>query len=158
MTLPTEEQILIKREFDAPKHLVFKAWTTPGPFRYEGKHFHYRVIDPWVLPIQKPHPPFWIPGLVSPDTVLWCAKKRYPYIALATQLAPTVEMWKLYTEQAAREEQQDNREPSGDTLLDIGVQEPHRFGDQPKMMKALLSEADQHRKHGEEQQKLTYTP
>ena len=29
LTLPTDEQILITREFDAPKHLVYKAWTTP---------------------------------------------------------------------------------------------------------------------------------
>jgi uncharacterized protein YndB with AHSA1/START domain len=27
--LPTDEQILITREFDAPKHLVYQAWTTP---------------------------------------------------------------------------------------------------------------------------------
>jgi uncharacterized protein YndB with AHSA1/START domain len=29
VTLPTDEQILITREFDSPKHLVYKAWTTP---------------------------------------------------------------------------------------------------------------------------------
>jgi uncharacterized protein YndB with AHSA1/START domain len=29
VTLPTDEQILITREFDAPKDLVFKAYTTP---------------------------------------------------------------------------------------------------------------------------------
>jgi uncharacterized protein YndB with AHSA1/START domain len=29
VTLPTDEQILMTREFDAPKHLVYKAWTTP---------------------------------------------------------------------------------------------------------------------------------
>jgi uncharacterized protein YndB with AHSA1/START domain len=29
VTLPAEDQILITREFDAPKHLVFKAYTTP---------------------------------------------------------------------------------------------------------------------------------
>lgn len=29
VTLPTDDQILITREFDAPKHLVFKAYTTP---------------------------------------------------------------------------------------------------------------------------------
>jgi uncharacterized protein YndB with AHSA1/START domain len=29
VTLPTDEQILIVREFAAPKHLVYKAWTTP---------------------------------------------------------------------------------------------------------------------------------
>jgi uncharacterized protein YndB with AHSA1/START domain len=29
VTLPTDEQILITRDFDAPKELVYKAWTTP---------------------------------------------------------------------------------------------------------------------------------
>src|SRR5438128_5983497 len=29
VTLPTDRQILITREFNAPKHLVYKAWTTP---------------------------------------------------------------------------------------------------------------------------------
>jgi uncharacterized protein YndB with AHSA1/START domain len=29
VTLPTDEQILIEREFDAPKHLVYRAYTTP---------------------------------------------------------------------------------------------------------------------------------
>ena len=29
LTLPTDEQILIRREFDAPKDLVYEAWTTP---------------------------------------------------------------------------------------------------------------------------------
>ena len=29
VTLPTDDQILITREFDAPRDLVFKAWTTP---------------------------------------------------------------------------------------------------------------------------------
>ncbi|MDP9135336.1 MAG: SRPBCC family protein [Actinomycetota bacterium] len=29
VTLPADDQILITREFDAPKHLVYKAYTTP---------------------------------------------------------------------------------------------------------------------------------
>lgn len=29
VTLPTDERILIVREFDAPRHLVYRAWTTP---------------------------------------------------------------------------------------------------------------------------------
>jgi uncharacterized protein YndB with AHSA1/START domain len=29
VTLPTDEQILVRREFDAPKHLVWQAFTTP---------------------------------------------------------------------------------------------------------------------------------
>jgi uncharacterized protein YndB with AHSA1/START domain len=29
VTLPSDTQILITREFDAPKHLVYEAYTTP---------------------------------------------------------------------------------------------------------------------------------
>lgn len=29
VTLPSDTQILISREFNAPKHLIYKAWTTP---------------------------------------------------------------------------------------------------------------------------------
>jgi uncharacterized protein YndB with AHSA1/START domain len=29
VTLPTDNQILITRDFDAPRHLVYRAWTTP---------------------------------------------------------------------------------------------------------------------------------
>jgi uncharacterized protein YndB with AHSA1/START domain len=29
VTLPANEQILITREFNAPRHLVYRAWTTP---------------------------------------------------------------------------------------------------------------------------------
>jgi uncharacterized protein YndB with AHSA1/START domain len=29
VTLPEDEQTLITREFDAPRHLVYRAWTTP---------------------------------------------------------------------------------------------------------------------------------
>jgi uncharacterized protein YndB with AHSA1/START domain len=33
VTLPTDDQIVITREFNAPKHLVYKAWTTPELIR-----------------------------------------------------------------------------------------------------------------------------
>lgn len=29
ITLPSDEEILVTREFNAPKHLVYRAWTTP---------------------------------------------------------------------------------------------------------------------------------
>jgi uncharacterized protein YndB with AHSA1/START domain len=33
VTLPADEEILITREFDAPRHLVFRAWTEPALLR-----------------------------------------------------------------------------------------------------------------------------
>jgi len=29
VTLPADDQIVITREFDAPRHLIYEAWTTP---------------------------------------------------------------------------------------------------------------------------------
>ena len=87
--------------FEEAHDLVIAAWTRPGPFRWEGKHFNFRFVNPWVLPLQKPHPPIWIPGLISPETVRWCAEHRYPYVALATMLEPTLEMWRMYADRAA---------------------------------------------------------
>ena len=99
--------------FNEAHDFIVKAWTTPGPFRYEGKHFHYRFVNPWALPMQKPHPPIWIPGAVSPESVVFCAKNRYPYVALATFMEPTIEMLNLYADTAAEEGYQSGPENFG---------------------------------------------
>jgi alkanesulfonate monooxygenase SsuD/methylene tetrahydromethanopterin reductase-like flavin-dependent oxidoreductase (luciferase family) len=91
-----------RERFNEAHDFVVKAWTTPGPWRYEGEHYHYRFVNPWILPMQKPRPPIWIPGLISPETVVWCAQHRYPYIALCTNVEPTIEMSNLYADVAAQ--------------------------------------------------------
>jgi uncharacterized protein YndB with AHSA1/START domain len=47
VTLPTDEQILITREFDAPRHLVYKAWTTPELVRrwWSGKRGEMTTVE-----------------------------------------------------------------------------------------------------------------
>ena len=47
VTLPTDEQILITREFDAPKHLVYEAWTTPELVKrwWSGQRGEMTVAD-----------------------------------------------------------------------------------------------------------------
>ncbi|MEA2466921.1 MAG: hypothetical protein QOJ57_1047 [Thermoleophilaceae bacterium] len=47
VTLPTDEQILITREFDAPKHLVYEAWTTPELVRrwWSGRRGEMTVAE-----------------------------------------------------------------------------------------------------------------
>jgi len=88
--------------FNEAHDFIVQAWTRPGPWRYEGKHFHYRHVNPWALPYQKPHPPMWIPGVISPETVKWCAEHRYPYIGLGTLLGPTCDLWDYYADEAAK--------------------------------------------------------
>jgi alkanesulfonate monooxygenase SsuD/methylene tetrahydromethanopterin reductase-like flavin-dependent oxidoreductase (luciferase family) len=86
--------------FQEAHDFIVKTWTTPGPFRWEGEHFQYRYVNPWARPYQQPHPPIWIPGVMSRNTVAWAAKHRYPYIMLATELEPTKESFDYYREQA----------------------------------------------------------
>ena len=47
VTLPADDQILITREFDAPKDLVYKAWTTPDLVRrwWSGKRGEVTSVD-----------------------------------------------------------------------------------------------------------------
>jgi uncharacterized protein YndB with AHSA1/START domain len=47
LTLPADDQILIKREFDAPKELVYKAFTTPELVKrwWHAKRGEMRVAD-----------------------------------------------------------------------------------------------------------------
>ena len=88
--------------FNEAHDFIVQAWTRPGPWRYEGKHFHYRHVNPWALPYQKPHPQMWIPGVLSPETVQWCAQHRYPYIGLGTAIGPTCDLWDFYAEEAQK--------------------------------------------------------
>ena len=91
-----------RERFEEAHDLIIKTWTTPGPFRWEGKHYEFRVVNPFERPLQKPHPPVWIPGLGSPETLIWSAQRHYPYIYLETDPDVTVELMKIY-EEAAQE-------------------------------------------------------
>jgi alkanesulfonate monooxygenase SsuD/methylene tetrahydromethanopterin reductase-like flavin-dependent oxidoreductase (luciferase family) len=90
-----------RERFEEAHDLIMAAWTRPGPFSWEGKHFQYRVVNPWALPLQKPHPPVMVPGTVSPETVVWAAKHAYPYVVLGSSLEQTKELIELYRETAA---------------------------------------------------------
>ena len=47
VTLPTDEEILITREFTAPRHLVYRAWTTPELVRrwWAGRRGEMKIVD-----------------------------------------------------------------------------------------------------------------
>ena len=100
-SLATNTNPLHNRErFEEAHDLVIKTWTTPGPFRWEGKHYQFRVVNPFQVPLQKPHPPVWIPGTGSPETLVWCAEHHYPYLFLETDHQGTRDMMEIYAETA----------------------------------------------------------
>ena len=89
-----------RERFEEAHDLILKCWTEPGPFRYEGKHYHYRAVNPWVLPIQKPHPDIWFPGTGSPESVVWAATHQYPYMNLGALVDTTEWLKNVYIETA----------------------------------------------------------
>jgi alkanesulfonate monooxygenase SsuD/methylene tetrahydromethanopterin reductase-like flavin-dependent oxidoreductase (luciferase family) len=59
--------------------LIKRAWTEPGPFRHHGRHYPLRYVNPWPLPQQDPHPPIWIPGAFSLETMEEVAKRGFDF-------------------------------------------------------------------------------
>ena len=89
-----------RSRFEEAHDLIIKCWTEPGPFRFEGKHYQYRVINPWVKPVQQPHPPIWFPGLSSVESVVWAASHQHPYTNLGSLLDHTQFLKSVYIDTA----------------------------------------------------------
>jgi alkanesulfonate monooxygenase SsuD/methylene tetrahydromethanopterin reductase-like flavin-dependent oxidoreductase (luciferase family) len=62
---------------------VMKAWQEKETFAFNGRFNQQRYVNIWPRPIQKPHPPVWIPGGGSVETWQWCAKMDYVYAYLS---------------------------------------------------------------------------
>ena len=114
-----------RERFEEAHDLIVKCWTTPGPFRYEGKYYQYRVVNPWVLPLQKPHPDIWFPGGGSPESVIWAARHGYPYMNLGALMDVTVQLRDIYI----------------DTAKEVGYKAgPEHFG---YLLRALVADTDE---------------
>ena len=81
---PTEARSRFREALD----LVVRAWTEPGPFSWDGHHYHLPYVNPWPRPLQQPHPPVWIPGLGSPSTIALCAERGFGYMGIAYYAPP----------------------------------------------------------------------
>src|SRR3984893_17984935 len=71
-----------RERFEEAHDLVVAAWSREGPFRWEGTHYQQRVVNPWAVPLQKPYPRVWRPGVLRQETSICAGKQRYPDIAL----------------------------------------------------------------------------
>jgi alkanesulfonate monooxygenase SsuD/methylene tetrahydromethanopterin reductase-like flavin-dependent oxidoreductase (luciferase family) len=123
-------QPTVNRErFQEAHDFIVKTWTTPGPFRWEGKHFHYRYVNPWAMPLSRPHPMMMIPGIASTETVDWVAARRYPYVMLATLLEPTKRMFDYYRSVAKENGYEAGTQNLG-YLFKVHVEETEELADQ----------------------------
>jgi alkanesulfonate monooxygenase SsuD/methylene tetrahydromethanopterin reductase-like flavin-dependent oxidoreductase (luciferase family) len=95
---PTQSQ----ERFIEAHDLIVRAWTEPGPFAFEGKHYQFKYVNPWPRPYQQPHPPIFIPSSGSFSTIEWAAGKRYTFCQTLAPIALVAKTFEIYREAAQR--------------------------------------------------------
>jgi len=88
-----------REQFWEAVELIEKAWTQDGPFDHDGKYFPMRYVNTWPRPRQVPHPPIWIPGGLSLETMVEVAKRGYTYfLSTRSRLAQSKSAGKRFAE------------------------------------------------------------
>jgi alkanesulfonate monooxygenase SsuD/methylene tetrahydromethanopterin reductase-like flavin-dependent oxidoreductase (luciferase family) len=74
---------LLRQRYLEAHDLVMKAWQETETFAFNGRFNQQRYVNIWPRPVQRPHPPIWVPGGGSVETWQWCAEKDYVYCYLS---------------------------------------------------------------------------
>lgn len=82
--------------------LILRAWTEPGPFAYDGKHYQLRYVNVWPKPLQKPHPRIFVPSTGSVETIEWATQHRYPFIRVYEYASVVKALFDEFRETARR--------------------------------------------------------
>ena len=64
---------LLRERYLEAHDLIMKAWQQ-DTFAFNGRYNQQRYVNIWPRPVQRPHPPIWIPGGGSIETWQWCAR------------------------------------------------------------------------------------
>jgi alkanesulfonate monooxygenase SsuD/methylene tetrahydromethanopterin reductase-like flavin-dependent oxidoreductase (luciferase family) len=74
---------MLRERYHEAHDLVLRAWTEQDTFAFNGRFNQQRYVNIWPRPVQKPHPPIWIPGGGSVETWQWCAEMDHVYAYLS---------------------------------------------------------------------------
>lgn len=73
----------LRQRYMEAHDLIMRSWTDPKPFAFNGRFNQQAHVNVWPRPVQKPHPPIWIPGGGSVETWEWCVQNDYVYCYLS---------------------------------------------------------------------------
>ena len=62
--------------------LITRAWKATEQFAFNGKFYQLPMVNIWPKPVQRPHPPIWVPGNASTSTWDFVTKHDYSYCYL----------------------------------------------------------------------------
>ena len=73
----------IREKHAEAEELILRAWTEEEIFSFDGKFTQLRYVNIWPRPMQKPHPPVWVPGAGSIETWQQTVEKGFLYAYLS---------------------------------------------------------------------------
>jgi alkanesulfonate monooxygenase SsuD/methylene tetrahydromethanopterin reductase-like flavin-dependent oxidoreductase (luciferase family) len=71
-----------RARYNEAHDLIVKAWKATEQFAWNGKFYQLPMVNIWPKPVQRPHPPIWVPGNASPSTWDFVIKNDYSYCYL----------------------------------------------------------------------------
>jgi len=71
-----------RERFKESLKVILQAWTQDGPTTHYGQFYTYRFLNPWPRPYQRPHPPCYIVGTGSPETIEIAAELGFGYASV----------------------------------------------------------------------------
>lgn len=74
---------MLRQRYLEAHDFILRAWQEPGVFAFNGRFNQHRYVNSWPRPIQKPHPPIWIPGGGAVETLRWAGERDYVFCALS---------------------------------------------------------------------------
>lgn len=99
----------LREKYYEAHDLIIQAWTRRGPFAFHGKYNNFRYVNIWPRPLQQPHPPVWVPGTGSVETIQWVLERNYMYASLGFVPDSSYDLLiQMFWDTAARMEVDDN--------------------------------------------------
>jgi alkanesulfonate monooxygenase SsuD/methylene tetrahydromethanopterin reductase-like flavin-dependent oxidoreductase (luciferase family) len=66
-----------RARFDEAWEIIKQAWMEEV-FSFEGEFWTFKNISIWPRPVQRPHPPVWVPVTISKESIEWAARHNFP--------------------------------------------------------------------------------
>jgi alkanesulfonate monooxygenase SsuD/methylene tetrahydromethanopterin reductase-like flavin-dependent oxidoreductase (luciferase family) len=92
-----------RARFNEAHDLIIKAWTSDEMFQWVSPNYEYRYVNIWPRPLQEPHPPIYIPGSGSSETMKWVARHRYTFMSVYAPSRVVARWFDGYRQAAAEE-------------------------------------------------------
>jgi alkanesulfonate monooxygenase SsuD/methylene tetrahydromethanopterin reductase-like flavin-dependent oxidoreductase (luciferase family) len=66
-----------RARYEEAGEVIVRAWTARGPFSHHGRFWSFDDYEFFPPPLQRPHPPIYASGVLSPESQIWAARHGF---------------------------------------------------------------------------------